>query len=41
MRKEELQYNITKYIYQLIDDVMPEKGILGKIENYLVITKAC
>lgn len=33
MRKEELQYNITKYVYQLIDDVMPENGLLGKIEN--------
>lgn len=33
MRKEELQYNITKYVYQLIDEIMPERGILGKIEN--------
>lgn len=33
MRKEELIYNIKKYVYQLIDDVMPEKGLLGKIEN--------
>lgn len=33
MKKEELEYNIKKYVYQLIDDVMPENGLLGKIEN--------
>lgn len=33
MRKEELEYNIKKYVYRLIDDIMPEKGLLSKIEN--------
>ena len=33
MKKEELEYNIKKYVYQLIDDVMPENSLLGKIEN--------
>lgn len=33
MKKEELEYNIKKYVMQLIDDVLPEKGLIGKIEN--------
>ena len=33
MRKEELKYSIKKYVNQLIDDVLPESGILGKLSN--------
>lgn len=33
MRKEELEYSIKKYVNQLIDDVLPESGILGKLSN--------
>lgn len=33
MKKDALEYNIKKYVYQLIDDIMPDKGFLGKIEN--------
>jgi hypothetical protein len=33
MRKEELKYSITQYINQLINDVLPESGILGKLSN--------
>ena len=33
MRKEELKYSITQYVHQLINDVLPESGILGKLSN--------
>jgi hypothetical protein len=33
MRKEELKYSITQYVNQLINDVLPESGILGKLSN--------
>lgn len=33
MRKEELKYSITQYVHQLINDVLPESGILSKIGN--------
>ena len=33
MRKEELKYSITQYVNQLINDVLPESGILGKLGN--------
>ena len=33
MRKEELKYSITQYVHQLINDVFPENGILGKLSN--------
>ena len=33
MKKEEIEYNIKKYVYKLIDDMIPEDSILGKIEN--------
>lgn len=33
MRKEELEYNIKKYVYQLIDEVFPETNLISKIEN--------
>lgn len=33
MRKEELKYSIKQYILQLINDVLPESGILGKLSN--------
>jgi hypothetical protein len=33
MRKEELEYSIKQYVDQLINDVLPENGILGKLSN--------
>jgi hypothetical protein len=33
MRKEELKYSIKQYVHQLINDVLPESGILGKLSN--------
>ena len=33
MRKEELKYSIVQYVHQLINDVLPESGILGKLSN--------
>ena len=33
MRKEELKYSITQYVHQLINDVLPESGILSKLGN--------
>lgn len=33
MRKEEISYNIKKYVCKLIDDMIPAEGIVGKIEN--------
>jgi hypothetical protein len=33
MRKEELEYSIKQYVLQLINDVLPENGILGKLSN--------
>ena len=33
MRKEELKYSIKQYVLQLINDVLPESGILGKLSN--------
>ena len=33
MRKEELKYSITQYVHQLINDVLPESGILSKLSN--------
>ena len=30
MRKEELEYSIKQYVLQLINDVLPESGILGQ-----------
>ena len=33
MKKEEIEYNIKKYVYKLIDDMITEDSILGKIEN--------
>ena len=33
MRKEELKYSIKQYVLQLIDDVLPESGIIGKLGN--------
>lgn len=33
MRKEELEYNMKKYVYQLIDDFFPETNMISKIEN--------
>ena len=33
MRKEELEYSIKQYVNQLINDVLPETGILGKLGN--------
>ena len=33
MRKEELKYSIKQYVLQLINDVLPESGILGKLGN--------
>ena len=33
MRKEELKYSITQYINQLINDVLPESGLLSKLGN--------
>ena len=33
MRKEELKYSITQYVHQLINDVLPESGLLSKLGN--------
>lgn len=33
MKKEELKYSIKQYVLQLINDVLPESGILGKLGN--------
>ena len=33
MRKEELEYSIKQYVNQLINDVLPESGILSKLGN--------
>lgn len=33
MRKEELEYNIKNYVMDLIDDIMPANGLLGKMQN--------
>ena len=33
MRKEELKYSITQYVHQLINDVLPESGIISKLGN--------
>ena len=33
MRKEELEYNIKQYVLQLINDVLPENGLLSKLGN--------
>ena len=33
MKKEELKYSIKQYVLQLINDVLPESGILGKLSN--------
>lgn len=33
MRKEEISYNIKQFVYKLIDDMLPQDGLLGKIEN--------
>jgi hypothetical protein len=33
MKKEELKYSIKQYALQLINDVLPESGILGKLSN--------
>ena len=33
MRKEELEYSIKQYVLQLINEVLPESGILGKLSN--------
>ena len=33
MRKEELEYSIKQYVLQLINDVLPETGLLGKLSN--------
>ena len=31
MKKEELKYSIKQYVLQLINDVLPESGFLGKV----------
>lgn len=33
MKTEELIYNIKQYVYKLIDDMMPQNTLIGKIEN--------
>lgn len=33
MKKEELSYNIKKYVHKLIDDILPQDSLIGKIEN--------
>ena len=33
MRKEELKYSIKQYVHQLINDVLPESGLLSKLGN--------
>ena len=33
MRKEELEYSIKQYVHQLINDVLPESGLLSKLGN--------
>ena len=33
MRKEELEYSIKQYVFQLINDVLPESGLLSKLGN--------
>ena len=33
MKKEELKYSIKQYVLQLINDVLPESGFLGKLGN--------
>lgn len=33
MKKEELEYSIIQYVHQLINDVLPESGLLSKLSN--------
>ena len=33
MKKEELKYSIIQYIHQLINDVLPESGLISKLSN--------
>jgi hypothetical protein len=33
MKKEELKYSIKQYVNQLINDVLPESGLLSKLGN--------
>jgi hypothetical protein len=33
MRKEEIEYNIKQYVCKLIDDILPQDSLIGKIEN--------
>ena len=33
MRKEELKHSIIQYVHQLINDVLPESGLISKLGN--------